>query len=358
MLIHLKNMHYLLIAILAFTIIQPAFGMEKHTKTILPSKQKKKRRNKLNRMLRNAIQKKDISLIRAFLEQGANPNTKDVNGTTALHVAAKKHSIELCKSLLERGANVNAQDNDGGYTPLIQAITIGTEAVCELLIAHGADVNIANIYGDTPLLGACRCHDGKVTLRKLLLDNGADIRAQSMRGNAPLKVSILKIEEMEILITHARFYPYYSPKQLRKAQQLTRMRIWAMRRVSPQFLTKDILEMILAFEPDIWRDACATPLKLHTKKYNRIAQLALPVLRTLLKNNALDTKKTIDILFKFRRIQIEQLTHDSLKNGSLTIKEYLAQILQQEDLPGKIEDVILADLGLKNSGWLSSCNVQ
>jgi ankyrin repeat protein len=61
---------------------------------------------------------------------------------------------EVC-DLLQEGANVNSTDQDG-YTALVWASANGhTETVARLLKHDTVNVNHVNKYGDTALLWAC-----------------------------------------------------------------------------------------------------------------------------------------------------------------------------------------------------------
>ena len=68
----------------------------------------------------------------------------------ALIDAARDGSIALVRRGLSRGADVNAKD-DGGWSPLHSASTLGHKKIAELLIDKGADVNVKNDFGQPPL---------------------------------------------------------------------------------------------------------------------------------------------------------------------------------------------------------------
>lgn len=79
---------------------------------------------------------------------GANVNYFDCDGRTALHVASicvqtSETQFEIVSCLLENGANPNISDNDG-ITPLIGAAYEGNYAVCELCLEWDADVNASD----------------------------------------------------------------------------------------------------------------------------------------------------------------------------------------------------------------------
>src|SRR2546423_14035984 len=55
--------------------------------------------------------------VRALLKDGADVNTAQADGMTALHWAAQKGDVDLAKVLLYASANVRATTRIGGYTP-------------------------------------------------------------------------------------------------------------------------------------------------------------------------------------------------------------------------------------------------
>ncbi len=59
--------------------------------------------------------------VRALLKDGADVNTTQADGMTALHWAAQKGDVELAKVLLYASANLKATTRIGGYTPLLIA---------------------------------------------------------------------------------------------------------------------------------------------------------------------------------------------------------------------------------------------
>ncbi len=107
-----------------------------------------------------------------------------------------KGTAEQVKALLEKGAEANAREHYRGNTPLIQATMHGLVEVCEVLIEHGADVDMKNKRGGTALLWACGEH---TECSQLLIDNGADVNINSgsaliwhaNRGNKELVISLL-----------------------------------------------------------------------------------------------------------------------------------------------------------------------
>ena len=110
---------------------------------------------------------------------------------------SKRGDDELCRAsvrlLVERGANVDLPDVHG-HTPLMRAAQTaygfdGTPSIFDLLLRAGADVNAADDDGMTPLLyaaGARAPARQKLYALQKLLDAGADLSVRTAKGETPL----------------------------------------------------------------------------------------------------------------------------------------------------------------------------
>src|SRR5713101_1321137 len=90
--------------------------------------------------------------VRSLLKDGADVNTAQADGMTALHWAAQKGDVELAKILLYASANVRATTRIGGYTPLLIASRNGDVTMIRTLGESGADANNATANGTTALM--------------------------------------------------------------------------------------------------------------------------------------------------------------------------------------------------------------
>jgi uncharacterized protein len=72
-----------------------------------------------------------------LLKKGADVNTKDSTGYTALIYASGKDNVDIVKKLLAKGANVNAKTYDG-RTALMIAKEQGYSDIEELLKSNDA----------------------------------------------------------------------------------------------------------------------------------------------------------------------------------------------------------------------------
>jgi len=102
--------------------------------------------------LMNAAIGEDVSVVSFFIK--SNPtiiNQKNIGGATALHIAARKGNLEICKILIENGANVNLVDNDG-WSPLMRAVTSKNLDLVKMLLGKGVDVKQLNSVGESPII--------------------------------------------------------------------------------------------------------------------------------------------------------------------------------------------------------------
>ncbi|KAI9363998.1 ankyrin repeat-containing domain protein [Zopfochytrium polystomum] len=89
----------------------------------------------------------DIALVSQFIASGVSINAKDPNGYTPVAAAASYNHLDLLRLLLQGGADPNVVDNEGD-TPLHVTETV---AVAEILIAAGANPHARNEEGVLPI---------------------------------------------------------------------------------------------------------------------------------------------------------------------------------------------------------------
>jgi len=72
-------------------------------------------------LLHYAVANGDLEEVyRLIVEDNANPNARNPNRSTPLHIAAQRGMFGLCQMILEHGGTLNAKEsnNVGGYTPV------------------------------------------------------------------------------------------------------------------------------------------------------------------------------------------------------------------------------------------------
>ncbi len=116
----------------------------------------------------------------AALKQGADVNSAESNGTTALHWAVHNGNVELVEKLIKAGAKVNAMNNYGA-SPMSEAAELGNAGIVAALLKAGANVESPNADGETALMIVARSSNTETA--ELLLKAGAKVNAtEKWRG--------------------------------------------------------------------------------------------------------------------------------------------------------------------------------
>jgi len=142
-------------------------------------------------------------VVQCLLDHGADVNSQDGNDRTPLYWAAYFGYIDVVRVLLEHGADVNSKSGSG-YTALHIAIgeysRKGSYAqVVRFLLEHGANPNAQNIYRQTPLhLVAIGLGESGLDNAHILLDHGADVDVEDKDGKTPLQRALAR-GEVEIV---------------------------------------------------------------------------------------------------------------------------------------------------------------
>ena len=123
----------------------------------------------------DAVKNGDRAGVRARLQQKAEVDAPEPDGTTALHWAVRADDLELTRMLLRAGADAR-HANRYGVTPLQLAAVNGSVTAAAALLEAGADPNAVLPEGETILMTAART--GQPDLLRLLLDRGAALEAR------------------------------------------------------------------------------------------------------------------------------------------------------------------------------------
>lgn len=102
--------------------------------------------------LMSAVANSDTDGVKFFSKGGPMAvNQKNKGGATALHIASRQNDFEIVKILIENGANPNIQDNEG-WTPLMRASIVGSSQIVDLLLSNGAKANFLNSQNESAII--------------------------------------------------------------------------------------------------------------------------------------------------------------------------------------------------------------
>ncbi|MBD50837.1 MAG: hypothetical protein CMB08_02815 [Euryarchaeota archaeon] len=171
----------------------------------VPDKPSTKASNETQDML-DAAEAGDLDAVKKLIDAGVPVNGVGDDQSTPLHFAAQEGHVDLAKLLIEKGADINAKD-DIDQTPVDRARFWKQEKIIALLekssiheaaregnlniviqqLDSGADINLANENGDTPLTYAAFM--GHLEIVSLLIEKGAKVNAKGLAGWTPLHLA-------------------------------------------------------------------------------------------------------------------------------------------------------------------------
>ncbi|XP_012261743.2 protein phosphatase 1 regulatory subunit 12A isoform X3 [Athalia rosae] len=136
-----------------------------------------------------------------LLQKGADINTGNVDGLTALHQACIGDDLDMVEFLVEQGADINRGDNEG-WTPLHATASCGFISIAKYLIEQGCNLGAVNNDGQLAL-DIAESDEMEDMLQKFINEAGIDCNqarseeerlmmndARAWRGGAPGKDTI------------------------------------------------------------------------------------------------------------------------------------------------------------------------
>jgi ankyrin repeat protein len=118
-----------------------------------------------------------------------------VNINKIIHQAIELNNLEVLYYIVENGADVNLLNYDGN-TPLLMAIEQQNLEIIQYLVENGADVNLENGDRYTPLLMAIEQQNLEII--QYLVENGADVNLEYSDGYSPILLATM-IDNEEII---------------------------------------------------------------------------------------------------------------------------------------------------------------
>ena len=139
-----------------------------------------------NIALFNASKAGSMVSVQNALANGAKPNFffNPEDSKNSLHIASEEGHTDVVNELLANGAVADCLVVSSKDTALTLACRMERDAIAAALIKAGADVNHANMYGNTSLHETIR--EDFLGLAKKLIKAGADINIQNHKGSSAL----------------------------------------------------------------------------------------------------------------------------------------------------------------------------
>ncbi|KAI4882549.1 hypothetical protein NFI96_034482 [Prochilodus magdalenae] len=129
-----------------------------------------------------------LDIVKYLRKYRATWQSRDMGGCTPLHWAADGGHLPVIEFMIQDGCELDARDTVSHWTPLMRVSALsGNAAVASLLIRAGADVNVRDKDGKTPLMVAVL--NNHKELVELLLDNGADQHVKNEFGSGAAEMA-------------------------------------------------------------------------------------------------------------------------------------------------------------------------
>ena len=138
-------------------------------------------------------------MVQKLLEQGVDPNICLAGIKPPLHIAVHNNELHMVELLLKNGADVNLRD-PWGNTPLFE---VSNSNMLNILLKFQADLQITNCFGDSVLHRFVAM--GYKELVQLLLDLGIDSFQKNQGGKTAKDVAHNHIEIVQLLQRYEDF---------------------------------------------------------------------------------------------------------------------------------------------------------
>jgi ankyrin repeat protein len=133
---------------------------------------------------------KQPAAVRTLLKLGANPNALEIDRYDIVTIAAVRNDTEMLKIALEGGAGARNVTSRYDGTALIAAAHLGQVEAVRILIDAKAPLNHVNNLGWTALMEAIVLGNGDArhtATVKALVEAGADVNIADRQGTTPLQ---------------------------------------------------------------------------------------------------------------------------------------------------------------------------
>lgn len=154
--------------------------------------------NKLNTPLNYAVKtNRNSKIIWFLLKAGADPNIQNNHYMTPLHEAIfKRMNLKTIEEILKHGFKINRK-NEMQLSTILHFTLFNNKhtkliGLIKMLLKYGADLKIRNYFGNTALLHTlCEVYGETIQIIRLFINHGAEINVCDPRGETPLHYAIV-----------------------------------------------------------------------------------------------------------------------------------------------------------------------
>lgn len=144
----------------------------------------------MNKKLIQAAEQGDTTTVLQLLAAGAQINSRDERGRTAVMAATHGNRVATVQALIAAGADINLQDNRLD-NPFLYAGAEGLLEILKLTIDAGASTKLTNRFGGTALIPACERGHVEVVTELLTRTDVAVDHVNNLGWTALLEAIIL-----------------------------------------------------------------------------------------------------------------------------------------------------------------------
>lgn len=134
--------------------------------------------------LMQAVLNDDISGVAFFIKTNEDEiNKQNIGGATALHIASRIGNYEIANILIKKGADLDIQDNEG-WTPIMRASSSAYHDLVKLLIDSGSKTDIINDNKDSAITisAKARCNECVVLIADNIISKGNKDKAEKLKN--------------------------------------------------------------------------------------------------------------------------------------------------------------------------------
>lgn len=136
-----------------------------------------------------AVRQNKLDRVKEYVRAGFPLSAYNLQGDTALHLAARAGNHDMVEFLLLNGADAKQGKKDKPEaTPLEDAVNFGKVDVVETLVRHGGYVSGNMVDGRTLLHRAVE--KGKTRMVEAMIRAGADANERTPNGSTPLLIAV------------------------------------------------------------------------------------------------------------------------------------------------------------------------